>query len=294
VDRRRAALATALLLVLSTTGAGCSASSGASPPPTGPVGSLVLATATRATAVKTLAFTLDVKVVDSSGRLVHLGGDGAVDNPRPLVTMNVNTQGLLAQEPFVRPMISDGRDLYLRIPDTTPPQLGEKRWIRLDPAGLGKPSGRVFDELARRFQASDPRANLALLAGAAGDVSEEGKEDVGGTTVRRFALNVNLARARSAAPTAVRVSVEELVRELRVKTLPVEVEIDDDGYPRRLSYDLPASKTRLPGTRKLEESVEVRFDVYDFDKAVKANPPGPAEVVNLSELNDPLAVVGFA
>jgi hypothetical protein len=290
VDRRVAALATALVLVVSSA---CSGNSGASPPPTGPVGNLVLATATRATAVKTLAFTLDFKVVDRSGRLVHLGGDGAVDNPRPLVTMNVNTQGLLAQEPFVRPMVSDGRDLYLRIPDTTPPQLGDKRWVRLDPAGLAQPSGRVFDGLARRFRAYDPRANLALLAGAAGGVSEQGKQDVGGVTVSRFALNVNLPRAKSAAPTAVRASMEELARQLRVKTLPVEVEIDDDGFPRRFSYDLPASKTRIPGTRQLKERVEVRFDLSDFDKAVKASPPNPAETVNLSELDNPLAVVGF-
>ena len=291
MNRRVAALAAALFLVSST--AACRTSSGASPPPTGPVGNLVLAAATRPTAVKTLAFTLDVKIVDRSGRLVHLGGDGAVDNPRALVTMNLNTQGLLAQEPFVRPMISDGRDLYLRIPDTTPPQLGGKHWVRLDPAGLAQPSGRVFDGLARRFRAFDPRANLALLAGAAGGVSEEGKEDVGGVTVRRFALNVNLPRAKSAAPTAVRVSMEELVRELRVKTLPVEVEIDGDGFPRRFSYDLPASRTRMPGTGKLKEDVEVRFDLFDFDKTVKAGPLNPAEIVNLSELPNPLAVVGF-
>jgi hypothetical protein len=207
--------------------------------------------------------------------------------------MNVNTQGLLAQEPFIRPMLSDGRDLYLRIPDTVPPQLGDKHWVRLDPPGLTRPSGSVFDGLARRFHSFDPRANLALLAGAAGDVTEEGKQDIGGVTVRRFALKVNLPRALSAAPAAIRSSVEVLVSDLRVKTLPVEVQVDGDGLPRRLSYDLAASKTRIPGTRKLTERVEVGFDFSDFDKPVKAAVPSRAETVNLSELDNPLAVVGF-
>ncbi len=140
MHRRVAALAAAVLLVSAT--AACGDRSGASPPPTGPVGDLILATATRATTVKTLAFTLDVKIVDRSGRLVHLGGDGVVDNPRPLVTMNLNTQGLLAQEPFVRPMISDGRDLYLRVPDTTPPQLGTSAGsASTPPAWAGRPGG---------------------------------------------------------------------------------------------------------------------------------------------------------
>ncbi len=83
------------------------------------------------------------------------------------------------------------------------------------------------------------------------------------------------------------------MRQLRVTTLPVEVEIDDDGLPRRFSYDLPASRTRMPGTGKLKENVEVRYDLSDFDKTVKASPPNPAETVNLSELTNPLAVVGF-
>jgi hypothetical protein len=291
VDRRLAALATAALLLVSAVA--CGGDSGASPPPTGPNGDLILATAARATAVKTLAFTLDVKVVDGSGRAAHLGGDGAVDNPRPLVTMNVNTQGLLAQEPFVRPMISDGRDLYLRIPDTSPPQLGDKHWVRLDRAGLAQPSGRAFDGLARRFRSHDPRGNLALLAGAAGDVAENGKQEVDGVTLRRLSVRVDLKRALATAPAAVRSSVEELVAELRVKTLPVEVEIDEEGLPRSFSYDLPASKTRIPGTRKLEERVEVSFKLSDFDKPVKAAVPSPGETVNLSELDNPLAVVGF-
>lgn len=73
--------------------------------------------------------------------------------------------------------VYDGKTVYMRLPDQRAQSLlGGEPWARLDVAALSSQAGMDIGTVTAQFDRSDPLADIALLAGAGGKVTEVGRE----------------------------------------------------------------------------------------------------------------------
>lgn len=288
MTRRLAVLLAAASLTLL---AACGGGSGEERPAadaTSDLQKLVLASASKATEAKTAHFEFTAEVPGPEGAPVTIKGTGAVDNSRPLISMQMDTGGLLpggqAGGDTTTSFVFDGQAFFMRFPEALSAQLGGKHWVRFDANTLSAQSGLDFEELLAQFRSSDPLANLSLLTGAAEDVTEVGEEDVRGVATRHFKVTVSVEKSLAQVPERFRPAMSQLTEQLGTRTLPVDVWIGDDGLPRRLNYEVDLSKASIPGTEGLSGSVKTTMDVFDYGKPVEATVPPPEDTVNLGEL----------
>jgi hypothetical protein len=240
---------------------------------------LVLTSAFKAAEVKTSRFEFTANVPGPEGKPISLTGRGAVDNSLPLISMEMDTGGLLpgaGTADATTAFVFDGKAFYMRFPEALAAQLGGKHWVRFDTSALSKQSGIDLDTLLAQFRSSDPLANLSLLTGAAEDVSEVGTEDVRGVSTRHLKVTVNLDKAVSQAAARFRPAVSQLTEQLGTDTLPVDVWIADDGLPRRLVYQVDLTKASVPGAEGATGTVKTTMEIFDYGKPIEATIP-PAE-----------------
>ena len=143
---------------------------------------LVLASAGRAADAKTSRFEFTMSLAGPSGPL-NLVATGVSDSSVPLMSLDMDMASIIPGTPAGGATVStvfDGKAVYMKFPEELAAGLPEgKRWARLDLAALSGEAGIDIASLTSQFNSSDPLANIALLTGAAGEVTEIGPRTCG-------------------------------------------------------------------------------------------------------------------
>lgn len=249
---------------------------------------LVLASASKVAEEKTASFEASFALLPGEQRF---SATGAIDSARSLLSMSIDLGSFLggaAPGGGKAEMILDGKAFYMR---GFLPLGGDQgaQWIRIDLEQLSGKSGLDLSGILEQFKSLDPKSQLGMLAGVADDVKEVGTEEVRGVKTRHLKASVDLERALAEMPPAFKATASPLGK-AGVSALPVELWVDAEGLPRRLSVDIDLSKLSgadapagSSGSSPTSMSLKVEF--FDFGEAVRVEVPGPGQYLDISELN---------
>jgi hypothetical protein len=250
----------ATLAVLAVLAAGCGGGGGSAS------GSDIAAAATKTARAGSLEadFAISGQGIEGNGSGVFNTGAKRTGQ----LTMRVTAAG--RQIPV--DTIVTGDVFYMRSPVFAQALTGGKQWIKLDLAALAEQRGI---DLSSLLDASPTPTNaLAYLAGAS-DVKKAGSESVQGAKSTHYEVTVDLERAASHAKGSVRTSLERVISQSRIKTLPLDVWVDGRGYIRRVSYEEHSGR---------REPAQVTMELHDFGAPVSIKPPPSDSVIDLGQL----------
>ena len=167
----------------------------------------------------------------------------------------------------------DGDVLYLRSPAFAQATTQDKQWIKINLATLGSSQGNT--DLSGILDASPTPANaLAYLQGSS-TVDKVGSESVGGVDTTHYSVSANLDRAAKQASGSTKDALQGVISQSGVKTLPVDVWVDENGYIRKVSYDEHAGR---------RQAAKVTMELHDFGKPVPITAPPSNSVVDLTKM----------
>jgi hypothetical protein len=175
--------------------------------------------------------------------------------------------------------------MYMKFPLLQQVQPGLKPWVKFDLRDLGKQQGFDIGQLSQ-FNQNDPSQALQYLRAASGNVQEVGREEVRGVETTHYGMRVDLRKVISQAPAEqreqLRATIDQLVEQSGVETVPTEVWIDDDGLARRMR--LTYNNMRFaPG--QVGDMV-MTMDLYDFGVEVDVKRPPKNQVTDIQKLID--------
>jgi hypothetical protein len=171
-----------------------------------------------------------------------------------------------------------GEVMYLRSPLFVLFTGDEESWVRVDLRESGQAAGLDVDALVEGQ--TGPAALLQQLRGAADEVEEVGEDEIRGVSTTHLRVVVDTQRAIEDAPPAAREQLRTFAEASGMPDeYPMEVWIDDDGLPRRLSTIVEVQDETM-GTVTQQTVLEL----YDFGVNVRVEEPDEDEVVDLREL----------
>jgi hypothetical protein len=106
-------------------------------------------------------------------------------------------------------------------------------------------------------------------------VDRVGSEPVGGVDTTHYSVSANLDRAAEHASGATRDAVQGVISQSGVKTLPLDVWVDGNGYIRKVSYDEHAGR---------RQAAKVTMELHDFGSPVEITAPPSDSVVDLTRM----------
>jgi len=198
-------------------------------------------------------------------------GSGIFNNQRRTgqVKMKLNASG--RQIPV--DSVVAGDVLYLRSPAFAQATTRNKQWIKLNLTSLGSAQGST--DLSGILDASPTPANaLAYLQGSS-TVDRVGSESVDGVDTTHYTVSANLDRAAKHASGATRDAVQGVIAQSGVRTLPLDVWVDGNGYIRKVRYDEHAGR---------RQAAKVTMELHDFGKPVAISAPPSDSVVDLTKM----------
>ncbi len=290
-SRRSAAILAALASVGSVlVASGCASSSSSSN-----TSDRVTLAALRSTSVSGYRMTMNMRI-NSPGLPAGLTttGNGTFDvrdkagalsltmdlGKNPQVTQALGGSTLRIQEILKWPVI------YMKLPAALArnlPGAAGKPWLKIDVAKAATAAGVPgLASLANNPAASDPSQMLQYLRAVSGDISQLGKEQVGGIATTHYSATIELGKVPSALPeasrAAVRQSVGTLAKMLGKTTLPVEVWIDNQNLVRRMrmSYGLSSSGNRA--------TIEMTLEIPEYGPQPAPPLPPASQVTDVGSL----------
>jgi hypothetical protein len=178
-----------------------------------------------------------------------------------------------------------GDVMYLRSPMFALFTGDEGTWVRVDLEESGRAAGLDMEALVEGN--TGPAALLQQLRGAADDVDELGSEEIRGVDTTHLRVIVDTERAIEDSPPEVREQLRSYAEASGLPSAyPMEVWIDDDGLPRRLSTIVDIEDETM-GTVTQQTVLEL----YDFGVNVRIDEPAEDEVVELRDLMEELAAL---
>jgi hypothetical protein len=182
--------------------------------------------------------------------------------------------------------VLDGLDMYMRfpllarIPDSP---LEGKSWVKIDLRRAADVAGLDLDQLMQ-FTSNDPRESLRLLEAVSGGLEELGEEEVHGVNTTHYRTNVDLRKYGQLVPASERERVgsmlDALVAQSGLRTIPVEVWVDEQSLVHRLTMTLSSTQ---PGTGQSFDS-SVRFELYGYGEPVAIALPPRAATFDVTAL----------
>jgi hypothetical protein len=165
-------------------------------------------------------------------------GNGAADLTKPeLWKIDAVLDGLVMYMRF--PLLS-------RLPDA---RFQGKEWVKLDLRSAARMASFDLDQL-KEFTSNDPRDMLRMLQAVEGDLESLGAEEVHGVQTTHYRTTVDLLRYKELFPASQREKVgsmlDELVKQSGLRTMPVEVWVDDDSLVHKMKLTMAATQ---PGDR---------------------------------------------
>lgn len=189
------------------------------------------------------------------GQAVKMEGQGDVSNPQaPKMQMKMTVPGQ-ASGGAVN-MILDGQNMYMQIPG----QAGGK-YVKVSMAELARAGGQDIQKMM------NPAENLKASEAAIEKITYKGEEDVAGTKLKHYSMQMDPAKAQQAmggstgapqpsasgtaqkVPYDVWVDGDNLMRKMTMTMQGTKLEMNIDKYGEPVSIAAPptASVTTMPG-----------------------------------------------
>jgi hypothetical protein len=205
-----------------------------------------------------------------------VAGDGAYDAAAKRLRMSFDVpfgQGA----PMPLELVTDTSQsvvVYARFPFLSALLPQGKAWVKVDLRRAAKAKGLDLGQLLQAGQSS-PAELLAALVHSQGS-KKLGTESVGGveTTHYRVTLDPRDSLLRNVHG-EVRQKLERALEEAKLRDLPVDVWVGDDGLVRRLQVELP----RVPGV----QGGTFTEDLTGYGEPVHVELPAAGQVVDASD-----------
>ncbi|HET7405940.1 MAG TPA: hypothetical protein VFJ21_02235 [Mycobacteriales bacterium] len=149
-----------------------------------------------------------------------------------------------------------------------------KSWVKVDLSEIGRLSGVDLQGLMDQAQQQNPVDNLKVLA-QAGDVHKVGRDSVRGVPTTHYAGHVSIADVAGFYKGALSQQLSQLSQKMGNQPIGVDVWLDDQGLPRRMSESFSFDKTM---------TMRLTMDLYDFGAPVQVTPPPTSQVVDVTSL----------
>ncbi|MER3408700.1 MAG: hypothetical protein C4305_02800 [Thermoleophilia bacterium] len=169
--------------------------------------------------------------------------------------------------------------LYVRLPALARQVAPGAEWLKLDPSTF--PGGMTGGANVGRLAQVSPRQLLAALVRAI-TTTRLGSATVRGVSTTRYRITVDLPRLAAGLPKAQRADVLSAIRQLDLRTLPIDAWVDGAGYVRRIATALTLKPQGVPSFLRFT------VDLYDFNKPVRVTVPPEGKTVDGSQLLQPL------
>jgi hypothetical protein len=198
--------------------------------------------------------------IGSGAEVVQLSGDGDFQTKPALGAMTMTVRGSGIDSTMDE--VLSGSTIYMRSPLFASALPAGKSWLSVDLQRFGKRFGIDFNQLAQQSPA-DALESLKKNA----SVTKVGAETIDGTPTTHYRALVDVSRLSP-----------KLQQATDLKTLPVDVWIDDSGLVRRLSesYTVSESGRSLPTT--------LRMLFSNYGEPVDVQVPSADETLDMTKL----------
>jgi hypothetical protein len=178
-------------------------------------------------------------------------------------------------------VVQDGEVGYVKFPAIADQLPAGKSWIRANEAEAAAKAGFDFDELGQ-FAGSDPRDLLDALRAVTSDVETVGTEELRGVEATHYRAVIDPVDLAKVAPTGDEKTSQTLVDQLTaqsgLRSIPVDVWIDETGLVRKVTMSLAATE---PGTSQSSD-VSLSFEIWDYGESVVIEVPPASQVADAS------------
>ena len=247
----------------------------------------------------TATFTMTMEIT-YEGETVELVATGAYDNPADQMSMSMDMGAMFEQLAAASgeevpaelgdgrmEMVADGDTVYMHF-SVFEVLTGTSDWLSMSAEDLGTDA----ESLGLGASASDPTKLLESLRGVHGEPEVVGQEEVGGVATTHYHATMSLADALAQVPEDQRAEVEAALDDLAEGSdaeIPVDVWIDGDGLPRRVTMDMGGAMDAIaPGGG----GVTMTIEFSDYGEPVDIQVPSPDEVTPFSEVMGGLGGLG--
>lgn len=202
---------------------------------------------------------------DMAGQKLEAEGDVKFGSDDAAMTMDMSLPGMgEASMVFV-----DGV-MYFKGPEPIEPG---KPWLKIEPNGddmMSKALGSTFEEMRKN---SDPREALDQFANA-GEITSQEEVELNGEQTTHYTIMVNFEKLANEQDNP---DAKKALEALDVKEFPVEMWINEDELPVRMTMDMPMKD---PNT---DEPLEAKFqiDYTEWGEPVDIAAPPADQVAEL-------------
>jgi hypothetical protein len=219
--------------------------------------------------------------MNMGGQPFEIVGEGGIDFANKTGQMTMTPQDLPEGAGAMLgsiDMVFAGTVFYMRMDGMSGYLPQGKEWIKVDMQALGEDAGIDFQQLQGLGQ--DPSQQLDYLRGVS-DVEEVGTEEVRGVETTHYKGTVDLDKVVEQHPEA-KEGIERIRKLTGLESMPVEVWIDGDGLPRRMSQKM----TMQPETSQTTGPVSMDFlmEFFDYGTEIEVEIPDESTVIDPSQL----------
>ena len=234
-----------------------------------------------------MGFTMTMK---AEGRTMKLDGAGAFDFDDSRGTLTMDASSILpagsGDGRFELRMI--GSMLYMKLPAALGGQglTGGKQWVAIDVEKTLKAAGLGGINPTNLQQ--DPTQTLRLLRASSTNVQKAGTADVRGVATTRYTAKLDLRKSIEATGdelglseqerAQLRRAAEQMSTQAGLKTIPVEIFVDQEGLLRRMRLTMKSTLAAAPF------ALTQTTDFYDFGVDVDVEAPAKSQVIDLGNL----------
>jgi hypothetical protein len=170
---------------------------------------------------------------------------------------------------------------YLKIPALAQFMPRGKSWVKVDFEALGNKTGIDVDQLSQLGQ-NNPMQQLDYLRGAK-DIEEVGNEDVRGIETTHYKGVVDFDALKEELPANAAGSIDRLKELTGIDRAPIDVWLDADGLPRRVSYRFDYDVPGATGTGQGSGAIALTVEFFDYGTDVTVDIPPEKEVFDPSQ-----------
>lgn len=156
-----------------------------------------------------------------------------------------------------------------------------KHWIKIDLQAVGEGFGFDFAQLAQLGQ-SDPSQQLDFLTSVS-DVEDVGSEEVRGVDTTHYEGVLDYDRVAKEFPETAD-SIRQVQKLTGVTKTPIDIWIDAEGLPRRLSYEMKVDPPANSPAAGMTGTSTFTLEYYDYGTDVSVAIPPKSEVLDPSKL----------
>lgn len=162
---------------------------------------------------------------------------------------------------------------YLKMPTELQPG---KSWYKADLTG-DNPLAKSLGSTVRQMEQQGDPSQLLLQLEAAGEITQTKQEDLDGKPTTHYSMVIDVEKLIASQASEDAKKMGEDARKAGVTTLPLELWVDQENLPVRMTMELSVQN---PATNK-PEKVTMAVDYTDWGKPVDITPPPAAEVAPL-------------